>query len=170
MPFCRFCTCQIKLITFCTEDYAIQFLFPHDASFLWSGRMHYHPSLEPVISRSVTSCPPLLSRARLTSPSVASSLSKLLFGLLPPQYIGGTLFSVLAISPGVLAKSIVDHNGDRSSLPWTFHFDSAYSPRLPLFILVASRPETPIRNSFNSYDLREMIHKVIPPKYGDFCH
>ena len=111
MPFCRFCTCQIKLITFCIEDYAIQLLFPHDASFLWSGRMHYHPSLEPVISRSVTSCPPLLSRARLTSPSVASSLSKLLFGLLPPQYIGGTLFSVLAISPGVLAKSIVDHNG-----------------------------------------------------------
>jgi hypothetical protein len=33
--------------------------------------------------------------------------------------------------------------------------------KLPLFILVAGRPETPIRNSFNSYDLREMIHKVI---------
>ena len=71
------------------------------------------------------------------------------------------LFSVLAIFPDDLAKSIVDHNGDGSSLPSTFHFDSAYSPQLPLFILVASRPETPIRNSFNSYDLQEMIHKVI---------
>ena len=33
--------------------------------------------------------------------------------------------------------------------------------KLPLFILVASRPEAPIRDSFNSYDLREMIYTIV---------
>jgi len=33
--------------------------------------------------------------------------------------------------------------------------------KLPLFILVASRPEAPIRDSFNSYDLCEMIYTII---------
>jgi len=33
--------------------------------------------------------------------------------------------------------------------------------KLPLFILIASRPEAPIRDSFNSYDLREMIYTIV---------
>jgi hypothetical protein len=33
--------------------------------------------------------------------------------------------------------------------------------KLPLFILVASRPEAPIRDSFNSYDLRKMIYTIV---------
>jgi hypothetical protein len=33
--------------------------------------------------------------------------------------------------------------------------------KLPLFILVVSRPEAPIRDSFNSYDLREMIYTIV---------
>jgi hypothetical protein len=36
--------------------------------------------------------------------------------------------------------------------------------KLPLFILVASRPEAPIRDSFNSYDLREMIYTMVLDK------
>ena len=33
--------------------------------------------------------------------------------------------------------------------------------KLPLFILVVSRPEAPIRDSFNPYDLREMIYTIV---------
>ena len=33
--------------------------------------------------------------------------------------------------------------------------------KLPLFILIASRPEAPIRDSFNLYDLREMIYTIV---------
>ncbi|KJA15373.1 hypothetical protein HYPSUDRAFT_149196, partial [Hypholoma sublateritium FD-334 SS-4] len=33
--------------------------------------------------------------------------------------------------------------------------------RVPLFILVSSRPEPPIRDSFNSYDLRELITTLV---------
>ncbi|KAF8950300.1 hypothetical protein BDZ97DRAFT_1688414, partial [Flammula alnicola] len=33
--------------------------------------------------------------------------------------------------------------------------------KVPLFILVASRPEPPIRDSFNSYDLRDLIYTIV---------
>ncbi|KAF8878896.1 hypothetical protein CPB84DRAFT_1793757 [Gymnopilus junonius] len=33
--------------------------------------------------------------------------------------------------------------------------------KVPLFILVSSRPEPPIRDSFNSYDLRDIIYTIV---------
>ncbi|KAF8184234.1 hypothetical protein BJ912DRAFT_975450 [Pholiota molesta] len=33
--------------------------------------------------------------------------------------------------------------------------------KVPLFILVSSRPDPPIRDSFNSYDLRELIYTIV---------
>ncbi|KAH9480031.1 hypothetical protein JR316_0006628 [Psilocybe cubensis] len=33
--------------------------------------------------------------------------------------------------------------------------------RVPLFILISSRPEPPIRDSFNSYDLRDIIYTIV---------
>ncbi|KAF9550936.1 hypothetical protein CPC08DRAFT_320964 [Agrocybe pediades] len=33
--------------------------------------------------------------------------------------------------------------------------------KVPLFILVSSRPEAPIRDSFNSYDLRDIIYTIV---------
>ncbi|KDR77817.1 hypothetical protein GALMADRAFT_245920 [Galerina marginata CBS 339.88] len=33
--------------------------------------------------------------------------------------------------------------------------------KVPLFILIASRPEPPIRDSFNSYDLRDIIYTIV---------
>ncbi|KAF9476403.1 hypothetical protein BDN70DRAFT_882509 [Pholiota conissans] len=33
--------------------------------------------------------------------------------------------------------------------------------KVPLFILVSSRPDPPIRDSFNSYDLRDLIHTIV---------
>jgi len=54
---------------------------------------------------------------------------------------------------------------ERAALHCQNSFDGAYSlliqHKLPLFILVTSSPEAPIRDSFNSYDLRRMIFTIV---------
>ena len=83
VPFRRFCTCQIKLITFCTADYVVQLPAPR-RKFLLVWRRELSPKVSArhlsVQSHLALCCclePGTWKQVCfLTSPSVASSMSK----------------------------------------------------------------------------------------------
>ncbi|KAF8148274.1 hypothetical protein B0H34DRAFT_268812 [Crassisporium funariophilum] len=116
------------------------------------------PDVRPYINQAVESDPFVFSG------SLESQLQTLIVDPL------ATAYEALCRTPGVVAKwarLVVIDGLDACQGPNVQRYivrilsTALIHKSIPLFILVASRPEPPIRDSFNSYDLRDHLRTLV---------